>query len=235
MIDQNYYSAALCTACQDYFLRATAPDLSGALPKRIYISRENFTTPRRRVANYEEFKSVLQEFDITPVVLDGMSGIQQIQLLRNAEVVVGVHGAGLSNILFCPPECRIVILDNERNINVKMVGMFSGLASVLGLEHRVVKVGEESREGFDYENFHYLHNRDVIVDFDEFRRVMAETLADQKTRLTRSNDVSDCLFGTSTALSGSAGSTVAAPESGSRTAETPRTFMARWWKLLASR
>ena len=49
-----------------------------------------------------------QNFQI--VVLDNMSLLQQIELFYHSRLVIGIHGAGLSNIIFCQPETNVLEL-----------------------------------------------------------------------------------------------------------------------------
>lgn len=65
---------------------------------RIYISRDKAT--KRRLLNEDRIIEVLQAFKFTTVYAEDLIYAEQVQLFYNAEVVVGAHGAGLTNILF---------------------------------------------------------------------------------------------------------------------------------------
>lgn len=77
---------------------ATEPDPEYDRPERIYLSREN--TPMRRVVNRDVLETVLSEYGITAIQPEKRSITEQARLFNEAEVVVGPHGAGLTNILF---------------------------------------------------------------------------------------------------------------------------------------
>lgn len=66
--------------------------------ERIYIDRSN--TAYRRVVNQEEVDGILKKYRIKKVRLEEMSSSQQIELFKNVKLVIGTHGAGLTNILF---------------------------------------------------------------------------------------------------------------------------------------
>lgn len=67
--------------------------------ERIYISRRD--TPIRPVKNESVFESTLQDkFGFKSVVLSEMAPEQQIRTFASAQIVVGSHGAGLSNATF---------------------------------------------------------------------------------------------------------------------------------------
>lgn len=132
--------------------------------RRIFISRQKFDTPKRRIANIEVIEPLLRTYGFEPVMLEDLSVVEQIRLFAQAEAVIGVHGAGLANMIFSPPDCRMLLLENPRNISVGLARMFSELAVVCGLRHQVVSVDEELVEGVDYSSFGNVHNRDIIVD-----------------------------------------------------------------------
>jgi capsular polysaccharide biosynthesis protein len=51
---------------------------------------------------------MLSEKGFQSVVLEDLSPQEQIETLYDADVVVGTHGAGLSNILFSPAGLRVI-------------------------------------------------------------------------------------------------------------------------------
>jgi hypothetical protein len=65
---------------------------------RIYISRAKAT--KRRLVNESQVVALLQGFHFKVVYAEDLHYRDQVALFYDAEVVVGVHGAGLTNILF---------------------------------------------------------------------------------------------------------------------------------------
>lgn len=144
--------------------------------RRIFISRQKFQTPKRRIVNIDEIEPLLQTYGFEPVILEDLSVVEQIRLFAQAEAVIGVHGAGLANMIFSPPDCRMLLLENPRNISVGLSRMFSELAVVCGLRHQVISVQEEVVEGVDYSSFGDVHNRDIIVDPNALKAALASLL-----------------------------------------------------------
>ncbi|AOW80042.1 hypothetical protein HTSR_0856 [Halodesulfurarchaeum formicicum] len=68
-------------------------------PKRVYISRQN-AERGRKVANYKELSNVLNKFDFKSYELENYSFKQQLQIISDADVIMGPHGAGLLNMIF---------------------------------------------------------------------------------------------------------------------------------------
>ncbi|WP_152042633.1 glycosyltransferase family 61 protein [Salinigranum salinum] len=73
-------------------------DKSGSYPSRIYVSRDD--APRRQVRNEDEVMNVLSEFGFVKFVLSELAFEEQVRLFSGADVVVGPHGAGLTNMLY---------------------------------------------------------------------------------------------------------------------------------------
>jgi tetratricopeptide (TPR) repeat protein/capsular polysaccharide biosynthesis protein len=78
--------------------------------RRIYISREKASY--RKVINQDELFQYLKPLNFECVVLESLTFSEQVELMATASVIIGPHGAGLSNIVFCPPGTKIVELFN---------------------------------------------------------------------------------------------------------------------------
>lgn len=66
--------------------------------KRIYIDRSN--SPSRKIVNNNDFIALLKRHQFNVVRLEDHSFDQQVNIFRSAEIVLGVHGAGLTNMVF---------------------------------------------------------------------------------------------------------------------------------------
>jgi len=74
--------------------------------RRIYISRSD--APTKRIINEAEVIEFLKPFGFKPIILSSMSVAEQALLFSEAEVVIGRHGAGLTNLVFCNPGTKII-------------------------------------------------------------------------------------------------------------------------------
>ena len=70
----------------------------------IYIKRTNSRLP----ANDEQFLAWRQHHGFEDFLLEDMSLSEQILLFRKAKIVLGSHGAGLTNIIHCRPGTLVV-------------------------------------------------------------------------------------------------------------------------------
>ena len=68
--------------------------------RKIFISRQK--AQYRKLLNYDEVKKVLNSFEIEEVFLEELSFIDQLNLLANTQITIGLHGAGMSNIFVMP-------------------------------------------------------------------------------------------------------------------------------------
>jgi hypothetical protein len=89
-------------------------DLKEKGPSKIFIVRNG----RRQIKNIAEIKSSLKEYGITFIDFDGMSVIEQVNIVRDAELIIGQHGAGLTNVIFAKENCTIVeIFIDPKDVN----------------------------------------------------------------------------------------------------------------------
>jgi hypothetical protein len=101
---------------------------SADLFSAIFIDRPK---GRRGAHNAAELDCLLVKYGIQRVDLSSMSFPEQIQLFRAAKLIIGAHGAGLANIVFCPPTAKIIEVF-PANYGIPSFGL---LAQGLGLDY----------------------------------------------------------------------------------------------------
>jgi len=77
-------------------------------PERIFVRRDHAS--HRLLANQDELAERLRREGFHCVDPGGLPVAEQMALFRAARLVVGVHGAGLTNLLFAPRGCRVLEL-----------------------------------------------------------------------------------------------------------------------------
>ena len=116
---------------------------------KLFVSRGSAAS--RRVVNEAELEPVLAEHGFEVVDPAGMSIAEQVALFSRASVVVGPHGAGLTNLLFSPPGTRVVEIFAAPA--AQGVSNYRVLASHLGMPYSRLlaqPVANESRRGPHY-------------------------------------------------------------------------------------
>ena len=92
--------------------------------ERVYVARGDATV--RRVANRDELQGVLDRYDIDTYLPGELSVREQVALFSRADLVVGPHGAGLTNVVF-GEDLAVVELFGD-----KQIATFDRLAAALG-------------------------------------------------------------------------------------------------------
>lgn len=67
--------------------------------RRVYISRQE-ADRGRKIMNYDEVMAELETHGFESYQLETLPFKSQVELFKQAEVIMGVHGAGLTNIIF---------------------------------------------------------------------------------------------------------------------------------------
>ncbi len=84
-------------------------------PVRLYISRSDAST--RRLVNEADLLPCLQAHGFQIVTLTGMPFPEQVALFARAEIILGPHGSGLTNVVFAPPQATLVELMPHDQVN----------------------------------------------------------------------------------------------------------------------
>lgn len=92
-------SGFLPRAWLDFFRPRVLPNRERKKNQRIYISRRQ-SRVGRCIVNESELVAMLSTFGFKTVDLESLPIAAQIELFFDAELVVGAHGAGLTNLLF---------------------------------------------------------------------------------------------------------------------------------------
>lgn len=76
--------------------------------RRLFISRQSAS--HRRVSNEQELVDYLQPYGFECVKTENYSVVEQAKLFNQADIIIAPHGGGLSNLVFCNPETKIIEL-----------------------------------------------------------------------------------------------------------------------------
>jgi hypothetical protein len=149
-----YYASPTLQACD--YLRATFLQKNGKRkPHRaLYITRADATD--RRVLNEAEILKEVIERGFEVVSLSKVPLSEQIQLFSEARIVVGPHGAGFTNAVFCQEGSILIEFMPEG----RYIDSFERLARFVGLQHHSI-VGTRSNPTYEG-NYDHTVDRAVL-------------------------------------------------------------------------
>jgi hypothetical protein len=121
------------------FARTMAETAAG--PRRVFLSRLTRTEKLgsyRGLLNERELIAALQKLDFAIAEPEYMPFAEQVALFRGADVVVGLGGAGMFNVIFCKPGTRVVTIES----GVGFLNAHTNIFGSMGFQYGVI-LGEE--------------------------------------------------------------------------------------------
>ena len=125
----------------------------------IYVARTD--SPRRMMRNEAALMRFLESEGVAIVVPGSLSVTDQISLFSGARIVVGAHGGGLTNIVFCPDDAVVYELLQSGYLNP----CFNRLAQAKGLDYWA--------DSFATDGEGLVHLQSWEVDLELFKRRFA--------------------------------------------------------------
>jgi len=83
------------------------------LPKRLYLSRRRLKKQFRKLVNREEVSDLIISNGFTEIFPEDYSLSDQLQLYKNAELMVGEFGSALHNSLFSNKDLKVISLQSS--------------------------------------------------------------------------------------------------------------------------
>ena len=136
------------TWIRDEILDAVSGESVSNDENNVYVSRANAI--ERQVLNEKEVMDVLSEFGFSRYLLENRSVAENARLFAEADVVVGPHGAGLTDIIFAG-DCTLLELFGE-----KVKEPYELLAETLGIEYEPIYCTAEAA--------------DIVMDTDKLEK-----------------------------------------------------------------
>ena len=103
--------------------------------RRVFISRTDAT--RRRVGNMDELKPIFDRWDIEIVVLSNLHVREQVKLFSQTELIIGVHGAGLTNLIYSYDADVIEIF------GIRKKNTYARLCEFISLDYQYIETGQD--------------------------------------------------------------------------------------------
>lgn len=139
--------------------KSTQNNKSEKTPNRIYVSRKK--APKRRVENEKELLNLLTDFGFERVYAEDLSVENQVTLFSNAEIIIGPHGAGLTNMIW-GDEMTVLEIHNDYVRDHYYV-----LANNLG--HEYIPIQGDSKQPT-------VLNSNIMVDVEQVEATLADAI-----------------------------------------------------------
>jgi capsular polysaccharide biosynthesis protein len=133
--------------------------------KNIYISRNNpkFLNNNRMIINEKEVIDVLKKYGFEVYDLENISFAGQMELFSQAKTIIGVHGAGLTNMIFSGKKAKIIEINNPKYLFSRCYNI---LAYMLEMEYYCL-LGEGE---IDLTSYNIIE--DIFVDIKKLEKVL---------------------------------------------------------------
>ena len=100
--------------------------------RHIYISRKNSST--RNIVNEKEVLEYLLAMNVEIVYCENISVANQVKIFSEAKMIIGPHGSGFTNLVFCQPGTFVIDIFNTAYRNP----CFYYLANVASLNYNFI-------------------------------------------------------------------------------------------------
>lgn len=97
---------------------------------KIYIARKK--NPRRFIINENEVKNTLENLGFQTLYAEELSFTEQIKIFKNTSCLIGLHGAGLANMIVLQENCKVLELRNKSDMTNNC---YYSMANALGLKY----------------------------------------------------------------------------------------------------
>jgi capsular polysaccharide biosynthesis protein len=129
--------------------------------KRVYVTRRR--APRRKISNEDAVIRIVEPLGFVVAEFENMSFEEQVSLCRGASILIGLHGAGLTNMMFMETNATVLEFRRENEQNF----CYPNLAEALRLRYHSLECKNEGND---------IHNSDFYVNLQEFEHLVTSIL-----------------------------------------------------------
>jgi len=128
---------------------------------RVYVSRKKAN--RRKISNEEEIEQLLVKYGFQSICFEDYSINEQVELMQNADILISMHGAGLTNALFMKPGSVLFELTPSIDEPKQFRFPFWRMSSLLNIKYYVqfCKTIDQGETDF--------YSRNLKVDIIDFK------------------------------------------------------------------
>jgi len=125
---RNFVGMQMNKVVPDYLRSVFLQKPVSARSRKLFIARaDNHARP---VTNQDEALALVARYGFETVYMEGLSLTEQAALFNSASVIVGTHGAGLTNLVYCEPGTTVIEI-----YGAHVYSFFYGLSNLCGLRY----------------------------------------------------------------------------------------------------
>ena len=155
-------------ACDFLYSSFRLPDRPRKRDNMIYIGRGD-AARNRKVINEPELVAVLEGYGFQTCFLTQLSVSEQADLFNSARIVVGAHGAGLSNLVYCETGTKVLEIFPDNYVRHG----FHDICNKRGLEYHYMLCKSDGEQ----QHHSTAQRLDLLVDIDEVKSKIEAFLA----------------------------------------------------------
>ena len=103
--------------------------------ENIYIDRSDSKFNHNKLVNNQEIIELLKKRGFSIIKLSNLSFNEQVKTFSNAKIIIGSHGAGLTNLIFCEPSTKVIEIGNP-NFDCYV---FKNISYIQNLNYSLIK------------------------------------------------------------------------------------------------
>lgn len=137
---------------------------------KIFINRKQ--TSSRRIVNNNEVIDILNKYGFDEIFLEDLNLSEQAEVINSAEVIIALHGSGLTNLVFAEQGTKVIEIFSP----IMNVGCYWTLCNVLGLKNYQF-IATNADKNININGIKY-SNQDIIIDIVKLGKLINLALKD---------------------------------------------------------
>ncbi len=138
----------------------TGVNLDFEMGNKIYVTRTK--AKKRKIVNEVDVIILMKELDFKVIDFEDYNLDEQISIMHHTQILVSMHGAGLTNMIFCNPHASVLEISLQNQIMDKC---YFNLANAMELKY-YYQFCESDIDSNDYQN------NDLIVDLELLKKTL---------------------------------------------------------------
>lgn len=163
------------------FLEKYVPDSSEKISEekiKIFISRSKAT--KRKLTNEDEVLAILKDFGFTKIFLEDLSVQSQKRMFANSSHIIAVHGAGLTNLVFCKEKTKVIEIFPRSAFFEKYpandeFSLYPRICQMKKLNHFYI-MGENEKNWLAQKR---VNKNNVKINLEDFKSLVKEVLNEE--------------------------------------------------------